>query len=131
EEDTAALLFHGRIPCTTPALSGEDIFHHAAVDVGQPVVAPAVAVGQPLMVQPEQVQDGGMQVMDMDLVMDRVPTELVGSAVCEAAPDSAASKPHGEAEGVMVAAVPFLGHRCPPELPAPDHQGILQEPARL
>ena len=41
------------------------------VHVGQPVVAAAVAVGQPLVVDAQQVQDGGVQVVDVDLVLRR------------------------------------------------------------
>ena len=44
--------------------SGQDVVHHPAVDVGQAEVAAGVAVGQPLVVEAEQVQDRGVQVVD-------------------------------------------------------------------
>ena len=37
--------------------------------VGQPEVAALEAVGQPLVVEAEQVQDRGVQVVDVDLVL--------------------------------------------------------------
>src|SRR5262249_61606865 len=43
--------------------SGEERLHHATMSVGQPIITPAVAVGQSLVVEPEQMQDGGVQVV--------------------------------------------------------------------
>ena len=40
--------------------SGEDFMHHVPVDVGEPEVTAGVAVGQLLVVEPEQVQEGGV-----------------------------------------------------------------------
>ena len=61
--------------------SGQDVPDHVAVNVGQAVVAAAVAVGQLLVVEAHQVQDRRVQVVDVDLVLDGVPAELVGRAV--------------------------------------------------
>ena len=68
----------------------------------------------------------------MDLVRDGIPAEFVGRAVDRSALHAAAGHPHREAVGVMVAAVvvPFRGRR-PSELAAPDHERLLEEPARL
>ena len=49
-----------------------------AVD-GQPLVAAVAEEGQPLVVEAEQVQDRGVQVVDVDLVLDGVEAELVGA----------------------------------------------------
>ena len=46
-------------------------FDDLAVDVGQAKVAAGVPVGQPLVVEPQQVQDRGVQVVDVDLVLRR------------------------------------------------------------
>ena len=56
----------------------QNLPHHAAVDVGQAIVPAAVAVGQPLVVQPQRVQDRGVQVVDVHLVLYGVPAEVVG-----------------------------------------------------
>ena len=50
----------------------EDPLHHVPLHVRQPEVAAGVAVGQLLVVQPEQVQHRGVQVVDVDLVLDGV-----------------------------------------------------------
>ena len=73
-------LTRGRSPlCQYP-------LHHFAMHVGQPHVAAAEAVGQPLVVDAEQVQHRGVQVVDLDLVLDGVVAVLVGRAVDRARP---------------------------------------------
>ena len=42
----------------------DDVVHDLAGDVGQPEVATAVLVGQPLVVDPHEVEDRRVQVMD-------------------------------------------------------------------
>src|SRR5262245_25984133 len=58
--------------------SGENALDHPAVDVGEAEVAAAVAVRQALVVDPEQVQDRGVQVMDMDAVLYGLDPQFVG-----------------------------------------------------
>ena len=55
--------------------------HHFAGHVGQPEVAALVAVGEPLVVDAQQVQHRGVQVVDVHDVVDGVVAELVGRAV--------------------------------------------------
>ena len=43
--------------------------------------------------------------------------------------ESPAGHPHGEAIGVVVAAVTLLGHRCATELAAPDDECVVKQPA--
>ena len=98
--------------------------------VGQPEVAALEAVGQPLVVDAEQVQHRGVQVVDVDDVLDGVVAELVGRAVGDAALDAAAGQPDREALDVVVAAV-ALGHRRAAELAAPDDQRVVEHAALL
>ena len=49
--------------------------------VGQAIVAAAVAIGQPRVVDAQQVQDGGVEIVDVDLVLGDRRTDLVGLAV--------------------------------------------------
>ncbi len=48
----------------------KQLLHHLAADVGQPEVAALEAIGQLEMVEAEQVQDRGLQVVDVDSVLD-------------------------------------------------------------
>ena len=51
------------------------------VHVGEAEVAALEAVGELLVVEAEQVQDGGVQVVDVDLALDDAEAEFVGRAV--------------------------------------------------
>ena len=52
-----------------------------SVHVGQAELAALIGVGQPLVVQAQQVQDRGLQVVDVDRVFDDVEAQFVGRAV--------------------------------------------------
>ena len=90
------------------------------MDVGEAEVAAAVAVGEAGVVEAHLVQDGGVQVVDVDAVFDGDEAEVVGGAVGQAAAEAAAGEPHGEAEGVVVAAGGAFGLRRAAELAAPE-----------
>src|SRR5688572_20526822 len=81
------------------------------------------------MADAEQVQDGGVDSADVHGVLGRVQAEFVGGAESEAAFDAAASHEHGEAVGIVIAAVAALAHRCSAKLSAPDYQGAIQQTA--
>ena len=55
-------------------------------NVGQAVVAALEAEGQAFVVEAEQVQDRGLQVVDVDLVLGDREAELVGLAVASSRP---------------------------------------------
>ena len=52
-----------------------------AGDVGQAEVAAGVAVGELRVVEAQQVQDRGVQIVDVNSVLDGLEAELVGGAV--------------------------------------------------
>ena len=58
------------------ANSRQDAFHDFAVDIGQAEVAAGEAVRELLVVEPQQVQDRGVQVVDVDAVFDRRPSRI-------------------------------------------------------
>ena len=96
--------------------------------VGQAEIAALEAVGQLGVVEAEQVQDRGVQVVDVDLVGGCVEAELVGLAERGAGLHSAAGQPHAETIRVMVAAVvASLDHRSAAELAAPDDQRVVEQ----
>ena len=116
------------------------VVNDASMNVGQAEVAAGVAVGELLVVEAEQVQDRGVQVVDVDRVLDGLEAELVGRAVDVAALDAAAGQPHREAVVVVVAAVDLAGvgarvrqldRRRAAELAAPDHQRVVEQAALL
>ena len=64
------------------------------------------------MVDSEQIQDGGMQVVNMDLVLYSSKSEGVGFAVENPASDAATGHPYGKSPVVAARSRPHLmyGH---------------------
>ena len=63
-------------PQNNQSCSRQDVLDHLAGDVGQAVVASLVLEGQPLVVDAQERQDGGVEVVDVDRVGDDVVAEL-------------------------------------------------------
>ena len=98
------------------------------MDVGQAEVAARVAVGEPGVVQPHQVQDRGVQVVDVDGVFGDLVAVFVGAAVAEAALDSAAGEEAGETTAVVVAAARSqVLPRGAAKLGAADDQRVVEQ----
>src|SRR5688500_9963179 len=93
-------------------------------------------VGQPLVIDPQQVQQRGVEVVDVDAALDDVVAEVIGGAVDEPRLDAAASHPDGEAARMVVTAVVGRGELAlrvarTPELPAPDDERVVEQTAPL
>lgn len=81
------------------------------------------------------VEDGGLEVGDVDGVFGDVVADVVGGSVGSGL-DAAASHPHGEGVGVMVSAVValfefgadvVLHHGCAAKFATPDDEGAVEE----
>src|SRR5687768_4929218 len=72
-----------------------------------------------------------MKVSHVDWLVCGMISEVIGRAVSESAFDPTTGEPQAEPELMMITPVLSLGHRSPPEFAAPNHQGILQQPALL
>src|SRR5262245_26377185 len=108
-------------------LSSQQRRDHVAMHVGQPEVSPLEAVRQPGVIDSQAVQDGGLEVVDVDGVFHDVVAELVGLAVGDPSLDAAAGHPDGETTRVVVAAETLLGDLAlavggTTELAAPDDE---------
>ena len=75
------------------------------------------------MVESEQVQDRGLDVMHLDRILRDEKSEVVDFTDGLAGLDAAACKPHWEALDVVIATREFLdlSHGSPAEFAAPDH----------
>ena len=58
--------------------SRQQLRHHLAMHVGQPEIAALETVGQLGVIEAEQVQQRGVQVVDVNAILDDVEAELVG-----------------------------------------------------
>lgn len=73
------------------------------VDVGEAVVAALGVEGEALVIEAEEVEHGGLNVVDVDRVFDDIETELIGGTDGLAAFNAAAGHPDGEGLRVVVA----------------------------
>ena len=119
----------------SPLLSQQRLYHFA-VNVGEAKIAPLEPIGQPGMVQTEQVENRRVQIVNVDFVFDGVKSQFICFAVNEARLDTAAGEPHGVTVWMMVAPnlVGFgfaLHHGRASEFTTPDDQRFIQQPAFL
>ena len=75
------------------------------VDVGQPVIAAAESIRQTFMIQAQEIEHGGMQIVDLHLVFDRLVSVVVRRTVSHTTPDTPAREPEAEPKGIMIATV--------------------------
>ena len=89
-----------------------------------------MVVSEALVVESEQVQDGGVEVMDGDHVLDGFVSELIGGPVAKAFFDTGSSHPAGKPGRVVVASLrTLLERRHATKFGAPDHQCVFQQAA--
>ena len=81
------------------------------------------------MVQAHEVQDRGMQIMDMGAVFHGRQAEFVGGTIGETGFDSATSHPDGETIVVVIASFLAFGGRCSSKLSAPNYQRFVEQTA--
>src|SRR5262245_62654471 len=92
--------------------SRQNPVHDIPGDVGEPEVATVVPVRELLVVEPQEVQDRGVQVVDAHPAFDGPEADVVGRPVMHAAPDAPAGHPDGERVRVVVpTAAPLLNDR--------------------
>ena len=78
------------------------------------------------------MQDRGVQVMEIDRVLDGVVTVVIGTAVLDPSLDATSSHPESESPRVVVAAPSLRGHfgaRATTELAAPDDERLVEQAA--
>jgi len=96
-------------------------------DVGQPKVAAGEAEGEFGVVEAEEVQDRGVQVVDVDAVFDGFVAEFVGRAVQRAPLHAAAGQPLVKGLRLLFGArAAGLQVWQPAELPAPNADGAVE-----
>ena len=77
--------------------------------IGKAEIATRVAEGELFVIKTEQIQNGRVEVVDVDFVFHRGKTEFIRGAMDVAAFCAAPGDPGGEAVVVVVAAINFPG----------------------
>src|SRR5262245_34347330 len=89
---------------SAPGFLGEHVADDMAVDIGEPPRRAVIVVGEPLVVEAEEVEDRRVEVVDVDNLLDGLVAELVGGAEAERALDARAGQPGGEPLRIVVTA---------------------------
>ena len=120
---------------TAPATASplrQDVLHNLPVDVGQSEVTPGIAIGQALVIESQQVKQGGVKVVHVDLVLDRLVAELVGGAIGETGLQAITSQPGRKSSCIVIASVAIiLSVGRATEFTAEPDDGILQQSSLL
>ena len=103
------------------------------MDVRQAEVATLETIRQLLMVKSQKMQEGRVEVMNVDLALNDSEAELVGCPVNVSSRQSGPGHPHREGVNVVVASdgLPVLPHGSTAKLSSPDHQGLVEHAAFL
>ena len=106
-------------------VSGKDVPHHMAMNIGQPIVTPLKFVSEMFVVDSKLVQDRGLKIVDVDGLFHGIHGQFVGSSIRNAGLDAAAGHPYRKRIW-MVVATPLgavvdisLQERSAPEFPPP------------
>ena len=116
----------------TERASGQNLFHDSAMHVGQSEIAAGVAVGEAFVVEAHQVQQRGVEIVDVDSVLDGSIAEVIRAAVGQAPFDAAAREPDGEAVMIVIAASGVaaadgnLDSGSPSEFAAAQHERFVE-----
>src|SRR5437588_399482 len=117
--------------------SRQQLRHHLAGHVGQPKIPTLEAVRQLEVVQAEQMQQRGMEIVDVNGVLDNAPADVIGLADDLPALDAAAGHPDAKGKGMMVPTTDALEawsifpQGGAAELRGPDDQRRVQQAALL
>ena len=95
--------------------------------VGEAEVSALEAVGELFVVEAEEVEEGGVEVVDVDLAVDDAEAEFVALAVDVTTLEAGAGHPHCEGFNVVIAAdgLAVLAHRGAAKFTTPDHEGVF------
>lgn len=110
--------------------SGENVCCDVTEDVGESDVAAALGVRQTRVVEPKDMQERGVKVMDCAPVFSGVIPVLVSAAVPKASFDAAACHPDRKSFRMMISskfALSRLHRGCPAKLASPDDEGVIEQ----
>src|SRR6478672_554535 len=107
------------------------------MDIGQSKIPTAEVVGQLCVIQAQQVQHGGVQVVNVYGLLNRLVTKVIGCPVGHPSTNSSSRQKNREAKRAMIPAVLELRIRLnlngwsPPKFTADNHERLFKESTSL
>jgi len=89
--------------------SGDQLINHPPAQICQTEIPPGITVCEFLVIEPEHLQNRGVQIMNVNRILAGFESKIIGCAVNIAAFNAAAGHPHGKAAMVVIAAADFAG----------------------
>ena len=120
-----------RGPGNLTSRGAQYFLHDFTIIDGRALEAAVVEVGQFDVIQTQQMQNRGMDVVDVGAALDGAKTDLVGSSDGLAALHSAARHPDRKAPRIVISPFALLVERSAAKLTAPDHERRFQQAARF
>ena len=111
---------------------GNDLVNRlGAFHADQALIQPPVKVAQLVRVEAKLLENGGMQMLDVEWFLDRGTAQLICLANTNPTLDAAASHPHGEAVTIMITpcALGILSGGLTPEFTSPNNQRFIEHTA--
>ena len=93
------------------------------------MVAAAVMVGEALVIEAQAVKEGGVEVVNVDGVFDRLGAMVVSASMRMPSAEAASGHPNRESLMIVVAAVVLAAVGGAAEFASPEHHGVVQEAA--
>src|SRR5579871_2352157 len=107
----------------------ENLIDDMTVNVGQPAINAVVSKRELLVVDPQQVQDRGVEVVAVGLTRGRFVRPFIALAVRSASLDPGPREPRDKGPAVVIAPGAALRKRHPSELGGPDDERVFKHPA--
>src|SRR5207248_1373849 len=128
-----------------------NIFDHMPIDIGEAKAAALVEIVQPFMIDAEEMEDGGLEIVDVDRTRSEggliradsvairigdVVAVIIRASIGHAWFDTAACEPNAEATRMMIASIIVLGELAlgitgAPKLSTPNNQGVFEHATLL
>src|ERR1700744_5060270 len=115
--------------------SGYDVIKHIPCYVRQAEVPAAIPVSQLRVIYAHQIQNRGMDIVDMHRLLDGFKAEIVSGSINGASFHGPTGQPHGEAERIVIPALlhspasSYFADWSATELRTADHERIFPETA--
>ena len=124
---------HPAVNLWLPVRLRQDALYNVPMHVCQTVVTATVAIGESFVVDAHQVQDGGVEIVDVDRFLDRPDAVFVRGAVDITAFHAGTGQPGREGPVVMLAArgIGRIVERRAAELCGPDDEHVVQHTSLL
>ena len=117
--------------------SGQNLFYDPGfLNTGKPLVKALITEGEFLVVNAKLIEDGGVQVTNMDWIFQNIVGVIVGFAVFVSPLDACPGHPRGETPAMVVTTVVILGEFSlrvyrPSKFTAADHKSVIEHAAFL